>query len=238
MKPMDAYRFGMNFSGRRVSAARRVAHVALMAAVVVAAAGCGTFRRFSYPWKPTYMPISSKNTGFTKTYPNSFTIYPFKNITWYRDAAGRARRAAFEKFSLIGPCARMEETDKLASIPYSYEDAIKVARKRGSDAVVIGEALTQENSFLFLYAYNYVEMKITVYETKTGAPLWTGTGWSMSNEFGGLIFWIPNPIIPMLENVFWSRRASDLYHRIMMDVVANMRPDVLELDPPATGGGE
>jgi len=199
---------------------------------MLALVGCGTFRRFSYPWKPTYMPISAKNTGFTKEYPKSFTVYPFKNLSWYEDAAGRGRRAAFRWFSLIGPCARMEETDKLASNPYTYEDAIKVARKQGSDAVVIGEIVNQENSFLILYAYNYVEVKISVYDTKTGRVLWTGTGWGMNNEFGGLVFWIPNPILPMIENIFWSRHAEGLYNRIMMDAVYNMRPDLLQLDPP------
>ena len=194
--------------------------------------GCGTFRRITCPWRYTYMPISSKNTGFSKNYPKSFTIYPFKNLTWHQDAAERGRRATFAEFSLMGPCAEMEETDRMASSPYTYDDAIKVARKQGSDAVVIGKVLKQESSFLFLYAYNYVEMKLTVYDVKTGAPLWTGTGWSMSNEFGGFVFWIPNPIIPMLENMFWSRRTSDLYHRITMDAVRNMRPSVLDLDPP------
>ncbi len=210
----------------------RTLFVGLLLLLAILTSGCGTVRRFSAPWKWTYFPISSKNTGFTKSYPKSFTIYPFQNLSWYEDAEGRARRETFRAFSLIGPCARMEETDKLASVPYTYDDAIKVARKQGSDAVVIGEVLKQENAFLILYAYNYVELKLTVYDVKTGKPLWVGTGWAMSNEFGGLVFWIPNPILPMIENAVWSRVTSTLYHRILQDVVHDIRPDLLELDPP------
>lgn len=191
--------------------------------------GCGTVRRITWPFEHTYLPVSSKNDGVTKEYPKSFTIYPFMNISWDKNAGIRARRAVFESFSLIGDCARMEETDKLASIPYSFDDAMKVARKQKSDAVVIGEVKNQEESFLFLYAYNYIELQVTVYDTRNGLPLYTATGWSMSNEFGGMIFWIPNPILPMIENIFWSRVSMDLYHRITMDMVNDMRPDVLTL---------
>ena len=204
----------------------------LLLTIAVLTSGCGTIRRLSAPWKWTYFPISAKNTGFSKNYPQSFTVYPFKNLSWYEDAAERARKETFQAFSLIGPCARMQETDKLATSPYTYDDAIKVAKKQGADAVVIGEVRKQENAFLILYAYNYVELNLTVYDVKTGTPLWTGTGWGMSNEFGGLIFWIPNPILPMIENAVWSRVTSGLYHRILQDAVYNMRPDLLELDPP------
>lgn len=122
----------------------------------------------------------------------------------------------------------MQETDELASNSYNFDDAMKVARKQKSDAVVIGEVLNQEQTFLFLYAYNYVELKITVYDTRDGSQLYTAKGWSMSNEFGGMIFWVPNPILPMIENMFWSRVAMDLYHRITMDMVEDVRPDLLE----------
>lgn len=202
----------------------------LLLLVSIFLAGCGTSRRFSAPWEYTYFPVSSKNSGFTKEYPTSFTVYPFKNISWYKNAAKRGRLATFQAFSLIGPCASMEETDKLASSPYSLENAIKVARKQGSDAVIIGEVLEQENAFLFLYAYNYVEMELTVYDTRNGSSLWTANLWGISNEFGGLIFWIPNPILPMIENIFWSRVTMDLYHRTTIDAVYDVRPDLLDFN--------
>ena len=198
-----------------------------MIAGIIFTSGCGTVRRMTSPWEATYLPISSENSGFTKDYPRSFTVYPFKNMSWYKNAGERGRMAVFQAFSLIGPCASLQETDKMASDPYTYDDAIKVARKQGSDAVIIGEIVKQEEAFLLLYAYNYVELKITVYDTRNGLPLWTSTGWSMSNEFGGLIFWIPNPILPMIENIFWSRVTLTLYYKVAMDAVYSLRPDLL-----------
>ena len=192
--------------------------------------GCGTVRRFSWPYEHTYFPISSTNTGFTKEYPKSFTVYPFKNLSWYRNAGQRARRAIFKAFSLIGPCASMQETDKLASNPYTLEDALKVARRQKSDALIVGEVKNQQNSFLLLYAYNYIELEVTVYDTRTGLPLWTGSDWGLSNQFGALIFWIPNPILPLIENIFWSRVSMDLYNRIAMDAVYSLRPDLFKDD--------
>ncbi|NOY75041.1 MAG: hypothetical protein GXP32_04530 [Kiritimatiellaeota bacterium] len=200
-----------------------------VALTAVLLTGCGTARRISYPYEHTYLPTSSKNDGITKEYPKSFTVYPFMNISWDKNAGIRARRAVFESFSFVGICARMDETDKLASVPYNFDDAMKVAREQKTDAVVIGKVINQEQSFLLLYAYNYIELQVTVYDTRNGLPLYTATGWSMSNEFGGMIFWIPNPILPMIENIFWSRVTMDLYHRITMDMVNDMRPDLLEL---------
>ena len=197
--------------------------------------GCGTFRRISYPWENTFRPISSKDTGFKTAQPHSFTIYPFKNISWYENAAKRGRMATYKAFSLIGRCAPLQETDILASTPYSFDDAIRVARKQKSDALVIGEVVEEENSFLFLYAYNYVEMDLTIYDTGTGAPLWHSKGWGFSNAFGGLVFWIPNPILPAIENIFWSRIAMDLYNRITMDAVHELRPDLVNFETKETG---
>jgi hypothetical protein len=189
---------------------------------------CGTTRRITYPKENTYSSTSSKKSGFTKEYPRSFTIYPFKNVSWNKNAGIRGRRSVFETFSLIGPCARMEETDKLATAPYTFDDAIKVARQQKSDAVVIGELMSQEQTFLLLYAYSYVELKISVYDTRNGRKLYTAKGWSMSNAFGSLVFWIPNPIIPMIENYYWSRITMDLYHRVTMDMLNDVRPDLLK----------
>lgn len=209
---------------------RKKVFLFILLLAVIFVSGCGTVRRLTYPYEHTYFPISSDNSGFTKDFPKSFTVYPFRNTTWNKHAGERARMAVFSTFSLIGPCASMKETDKLASAPYTYENAIKVARKQGSDALIIGEALEQEQSFLVVYAYNYVELQITIYNTRNGLPIYTTTGWGLSNEFGGLIFWIPNPILPMIENFFWSRVTMDLYHRIAMDAVYDLRPDLLKFD--------
>lgn len=191
--------------------------------------GCGTFRHLKYPYHHTYFPISSTNKGFTKEYPKSFTVYPFKNVTWEKTAALRAQRETAQSFSLIGQVASITETAKLASDSYSYEDAIKVARKQKSDAVIIGEVLTEDSIFMLIFAYNYVEMKMSIYDTKDGKVLWTGQGWAIATDFGGLIYWIPNPLIPGIKHIFWSRIVSGLYHRINMDTINKLRPDLVEL---------
>lgn len=191
--------------------------------------GCGTFRHLKYPYYHTYFPMSTTNKGFTCDYPKSFTVYPFKNVSWEKTAALRAQRETAQTFSLIGPVAQIAETAKLAADPYSYEDAIKVARKQKSDAVIIGEVLTEDSIFLLLFAYNYVEMKLTIYDTKDGKVLWTGQGWAIATDFGGLIYWIPNPLIPGVKHMFWSRIILGLYHRINMDAINKLRPDLVEI---------
>ena len=203
--------------------------------LILLMSGCGTFRRISYPWEYTFQPVSSKDTGFKAAQPHSFTIYPFKNISWYENAAKRGRMATYKAFSLIGRCAPLQETDRLTSTPYTFDNAIRVARKQKSDALVIGEVVEEENSFLFLYAYNYVEMDLTIYDTATGAPLWHSKGWGFSHAFGGLVFWIPNPILPAIENIFWSRITMDLYNRITMDAVHQLRPDLVNFETKETG---
>jgi hypothetical protein len=188
--------------------------------------GCGTIRRIKYPVRHTYFPVfDSKNYGITKTFPKSFTIYPFKNTTWYETSAGRAREAAFQAFSLIGPCASMQETDKMASRIYTPSDAMRVARKQGTDAFVIGEAIYQDHVWLLILAYSYVEVKLSVYSTETGRLLWTGSTSSTSSEVGVSI--ILTPILTMIEHGLWSRKTAGLYYSANMDVIHDMRPDVL-----------
>lgn len=190
--------------------------------------GCGTLRRINYKYHHTYMPVSSKNYGFTTDYPRSFTVYPFKNTSWYQESAERGREATFEAFSLIGSCASMEETDRLASTPYSAPDAIKVAKKQKSDAVIIGEVLAQDHIWLLVVAYSYVKVKLSIYSTRDGTLLWTGSNWSISNwGYPILTPLLITPIEAGVEHVLWSRVTSDLYHRINMDFIHALRPDVL-----------
>jgi hypothetical protein len=188
--------------------------------------GCGTVRRINYPVKHTYFPVfDSKNYGITKHFPKSFTIYPFKNTTWYEASEARAREAAFQAFSLIGPCASMDETDKLASRIYTPSDAMRVARKQGTDAFVIGEAVYQDHVWLLILAYSYVEIKISVYATDTGRLLWTGSTSSSSSEVGVSI--ILTPILTIIEHGLWSRKTAALYYSANMDIIHDMRPDAL-----------
>jgi len=188
---------------------------------------CGTLRRMSYPAHHTYMPLLSENYGLTADYPQSYTVYPFKNTSWYQEAALRGQHAAHQVFSMLGPCASLQDTQQQASYPYSPEDALKVARKQGSDAVVLGEVVVQDHVFFILAAYSYVEMKISIYDTRDGKLLWQGGSWSMSGDLAGMYMWIPVPIAPMIEHVYWSRITSDLYHRICMDIVHKVRPDLI-----------
>lgn len=195
-------------------------------ALVWLCSGCGTVRRINYPVRHTYFPVfDSRNYGITKTFPRSFTIYPFKNTTWYETSAARAREAAFQAFSLIGPCASMPETDRMASRIYTPTDAMRVAREQGTDAFVIGEAVYQDHVWLLILAYSYVEIKLSVYATKTGRLLWTGSTSSSSSEVGVSI--ILTPILTMIEHGLWSRKTAGLYYSANMDVIHDMRPDVL-----------
>ena len=210
---------------------RKPASLLLLSTLILLLTGCGTFRHLKYPNKHTYFKVSEKNRDFTPEYPKSFTVYPFKNFSWDKTAAIRAQRSTAMAFSLIGPVASIPETAKLASDPCSYENAIKIARKQKSDAVIIGEVITQDSIFLLLWAYSYVKMKITIYDTKNGKVLWTGKGWSMTNDFGGLLFWVPIPSVSgVLKHFYWSRVVNDLYARIALDTIYTLRPDLTKLE--------
>lgn len=193
--------------------------------------GCGTIRHLKYPFMHTYDKISQKNKSFTPEHPKSFTVYPFKNLTWDKTAAIRAQREIAMAFSLIGPVGNVSETAEMASDPYSYEDAIKVARKQKSDALIIGEVLKQDSVFLFIWAYSYVRLKLTMYDTKTGAVIWSGSSWSMTNELGSLLFWIPVPSLTgIVSHIYWSRVINGLYHNVALDTIYTLRPDLMKLE--------
>jgi hypothetical protein len=190
--------------------------------------GCGTFRRISYPFHHTYVPLSAENNGVTATYPQSFTVYPFKNTSWHEEAGARGRQAIHGNFSLIGTCAPLAEIDRRARTPYTAEDALRVAREMDTDAVIIGETLVQDRIFLVLYTYAYVEMKIAIYDTRTGRLIWRGSSWSIKGDLAGLspyTFFIP--FGPIIEHLYWSRITADLYNRVAMDIVHKVHPDVL-----------
>jgi hypothetical protein len=210
---------------------REMAALLLFSVVLLIVTGCGTIRHLKYPNKHTYFKVSEKNTRFTPEYPKSFTVYPFKNLTWDKTAAIRAQRTTAMAFSLIGPVSSIPETADLAAKPYSYEDAIKVAKKQKSDAVIIGEVITQDSVFLILWSYSYVRMKLTIYDTKDGTVLWTGKSWSMTNDLGGLLFWVPVPSLSgVLKHFYWSRVVNDLYFRIALDAIHTLRPNLTKLD--------
>lgn len=193
--------------------------------------GCGTLRHLKYPNKHTYFKVSAENRGFTSEYPRSFTVYPFKNFSWDKSAGIRAQRATAMAFSLIGPVASISETAELASTPYSYENALKVARKQKSDAVIIGEVITQDSIFMILWSYSYVKVKIAIYDTKNGKILWTGKTWAMANDLGGLLYWVPVPSVSgVLKFFYWSRVVNDLYARISLDTIYTLRPDLTKLE--------
>lgn len=187
---------------------------------------CGTFERLVLKNHKTYCDVESANIGFTKQYPQSFTIYPFRNTTWYKEAGPRAREAVFQGFSLIGNCTKPIDTDGRATRPYNGSDALRVAREENTDAVVMGEVLTQDHFYFIFLSYAYVKVRLAVYDTKTGKLLWKGETWSLSSDYG--LSWIA-PISAFVDHYYWSRQTMDLYHRVSMDFINDLRPDVLSV---------
>lgn len=181
---------------------------------------CGTFHELVYDGHKTYREVDSANFGFSRQFPQSFTIYPFRNTSWYREAGPRAREAVFQGFSLIGPCTRLEDTDRRASSPHNGGDALKVAREENSDAVILGEVLTQDRFCFIFFSYAYVKVRLAIYDTRSGKLLWKGETWSISTDYG-------LPISALIDHYYWSRQTMDLYHRVSMDFVHELRPDVL-----------
>ncbi len=190
--------------------------------------GCGTIRRLNYGPHHTYMPLAVDVDEFHKHQPKSFTVYPFRNTSWYQEGAERGRQAIHGKFSLIGPCAPLAEVDRRARQPYTAEDAMRVARELDTEALIIGETLVQDHVFLVLYAYAFVKLKIAIYDTRTGRLIWQGSSWSMKGDLAGLspyTFFIP--FGPILEHVYWSRITADLHNRVAMDIVHRLHPEVI-----------
>lgn len=213
----------------RATARMRIAARAALGLVFLSLlTGCGTFRRISYPFHHTYVPLSAKNKGITDSYPQSFTVYPFKNTSWHEEAGARGRQAIQGNFSLLGTCAPLAEIDRRARAPYNAEDALRVAREMDTDAVIIGETLVQDRIFLVLYAYAYVEMKIAIYDTQSGRLIWRGSSWSVKGDLAGLspyTFFIP--FGPVIEHFYWSRITADLYNRVAMDIAHKLRPTAI-----------
>ncbi len=196
----------------------------LLPALLVICSGCGTFHALTYDGHNTFRSVDSNKYGFTKNYPKSFTIYPFKNTSWYQEASDRARQATFQAFSLIGPCMNPDETDKLATQPYCASDALKVARQQNSEAVIVGEVITQDHFWFFLMAYSYVMVKINIYDAKDGRLLYSGNTWDMDSDWGISIL---SPISSFIDHINWSRLTLGLYYRCAMDFVHDVRPDVM-----------
>ncbi len=195
-----------------------------LALVSMLLSSCGTMHRLVYDGHNTFAEVDSTNFGFSRQHPQTFTIYPFRNTTWYREAGPRAREAVFQSFSLIGMCTRIEDTDKRVSSPYNGGDALKVAREENTDAVVLGEVVTQDHFWLIFFTYAYVEVKLAVYDTKNGRLLWKGQTWAISTDYGITFL---APISGLIDHYYWSRMTMDLYHRVSMDFVHDLRPDVL-----------
>ncbi|HCE45718.1 MAG TPA: hypothetical protein DET40_19420 [Lentisphaeria bacterium] len=196
----------------------------LLSAVLLICSGCGTFHSLPYDGHNTYRSVDSNNYGFTKNYPKSFTIYPFKNTSWYREASDRANQAMYQGFSLIGPCASIDETEKIAVQPYCAADALKVARQQNSDAVVVGEVTRQDHFWFLLMAYSSVSIKINIYDSKDGRLIYSGNTWAIDSDWG---LSIVSPISSLIDHINWSRLTQGLYYRIAMDFVHDLRQDVL-----------
>ncbi|HBC88958.1 MAG TPA: hypothetical protein DCZ94_18605 [Lentisphaeria bacterium] len=195
----------------------------LLAFCAIFCSGCGTFHAMTYDGHNTYRTVDANNYGFTKNYPKSFTIYPFKNTTWYQEASERARLAMFQGFSLIGPCTNPDETDKLVARPFCSSDALKVARQQNSDAVIVGEVITQDHFWFIFAAYSYVMLKINIYDTRDGRLLYSGNTWSLDSDWGISFL---SPISSLIDHINWSRITMGLYYRCAMDLVHDLRPDV------------
>jgi hypothetical protein len=179
----------------------------------------------TYDGHKTYSEVDSANYGFSKRFPKTFTIYPFRNMTWYREAAPRAREAVFQGFSLIGQCSRLEDTENRATAPYNGSDAIRVAREENTDAVILGEVLQQDHFWFIFASYAYVRVNLAVYSTKDGKLLWKGSTWSLAADWGTDL--ILDPVSTLIDHIYWSRITMDLYHRTSMDFIHELRPDVL-----------
>jgi len=194
--------------------------------VALVGSGCGTSRNLASDREhPYFQPLESHNYGFNSEYPKSFTIYPFKNTSWIRNAGERARNNAFQAFSLLGPCTPLRSTDKLLQGHYTAADALKVAREEGTDAVIIGEVLTQDHIWLGVIEYQYVELKLDMYDTRNGKLLWRGRGFSSDTDFGLIV--LVYPLVDYAQHGAWSRTTMDLYHRINIDMVHSLNPSVL-----------
>ena len=188
--------------------------------------GCGTGRHLASDREhPYFQPLKSENYGFTSEYPKSFTIYPFKNTSCVKNAAARARNNTFQAFSLLGSCTPLAATDKLTKLPYTSASALKVAREEGTDAVIIGEVLTQDHLWFGIFEYQYVELKLDMYDTRDGKLLWRGVGVSNDPDLG--LWVLISPLLDYAQHGAWSRTTMDLYHRINIDFVHSLNPNVL-----------
>jgi hypothetical protein len=208
---------------------KTVPAVALVAAFLLS--GCGTSRTMEHPFKHTRAPVPhGKKTGIKNNYPTSFTIYPFKNTSCHPEAAQCARRAVYQAFSLIGPCPSIEKTDIMAERIYTARDALRVAREQGVDALIIGEAVYQGHSWYILMAYDTVKIKISIYETKTGHLLWTGSNSETKMELGLISLF--TPLKTLLEHSRCPGKITLLYYQAAMNMLNEIRPDVLAVNRP------
>ena len=203
----------------------------LSAGLLLLSSGCGTFRHLKYPFKHTYSKVSGQNRGITPEFPASYTVYPFRNFSWEKSAALRGQRETAMAFSLAGRVAPLNETLEMASREYSFEDAIKVARRQKSDAVILGEVLQEDSIFLILASYSYVEVKLSIYNVSTGEILWTGTTWAATGDMASILYLVPIPAAAWFKHMYWSKIMNDLYHRIALNTVYTLRPEVLEFEP-------
>ncbi|MEI6424271.1 MAG: hypothetical protein WCP55_18790 [Lentisphaerota bacterium] len=185
--------------------------------VLLSCSGCGTFHAMTYDGHNTYRAVEAANYGITRNFPKTFTVYPFKNTSWYREAADRGREAIYQAFTLIGPCTRLDETEKIATLPYTASDALKVARQQNNDAVIVGEVMSQDHLWFFLFSYSYVMIKINIYDTKDGRLLYSGNAGETDSDFS---------LISLVDHINWSRITQGLYYRCAMDFVHDIRPDV------------
>jgi len=200
----------------------------LVPLLAIVLSACGTMRRVNYHPRHTYIPLVYDNRTFSEQHPRSFAVYPFKNTSWYEEAGERGRQAIHAKFALLGQCAPLTEVNRLAHSPYTPQDAIRVGRELDVDAVIIGETTTQDHIFLLLYAYAYVELKIAIYDTRSGKLIWKGSSWSFKGDLAGLSpYFLYLPIGPIIEHVYWSRITADLYNRVAMDMVHQIRPEAI-----------
>jgi hypothetical protein len=188
--------------------------------------GCGAFRNMASDREhPYFQPLFFQNYGTNSEYPKTFTIYPFKNTSQFANASERARSAIFQTFSLLGSCTSLKATNKLCANIYTSQDALKVAREEGTDAVVIGEVLQQDNIWIGLAEWQVVEVSVRIYATKNGRLIWRGKTMASDYDFG---FWVlAIPIFDYAQHGVWSRTTMDLYHRVGIDFVHSIRPNVL-----------
>ncbi len=196
--------------------------VLFMIVVLATTTSCGVVRRINFPDTGPNSSVSSKNTGISQSQPRSFIVYPFRNTSFTESAGPVARRAFQAQFAMLGEVKSMKEVDHLASRTWSVQDALRVGKEMGVDAVVVGEAQNCESSWLLLLSYNYVSASIQVFDVQRRVCIYTGKSYDLDATGSPLLF----PQI--ISNITRNRAYFMRFNNIASDIVNDINPLVFK----------